>query len=256
MPFTPTTSRLDNFQRADEAPLTGGWTTNARAVGNLQLRVLSNACQPSVSGFNTAAWSASPFGRDQEAWAKVGSASGANYQSIYLLLRGFPSPVAKNTGWIALGIEFRVSTNEFQPYYGYWSPATDLNASGSLSQFNAGAFLTRAVAAGDYILARVVQRQYQLWHYSSTLDDLKMVYNLPSNELYGANYEQVYHSAPEAPSTPMHIGLVMLATPTTSSVTVAEFGGGTIDQFSAEVTSGWQAMLREEPESSTKILPR
>lgn len=67
----PTTSVLDDFNRANTGPPpSGSWTTDQYAFGLPGLKVSSNTCIPN-SAFAAGWWSASSFAADQEAYITV-----------------------------------------------------------------------------------------------------------------------------------------------------------------------------------------
>lgn len=73
----PTTSILDNFNRANEGPPpSSNWTADTLNVGVTGHSVVSNQCV-AASGSSHTWWNASTFGPDQEAfatWSQVGAA--------------------------------------------------------------------------------------------------------------------------------------------------------------------------------------
>lgn len=70
----PSTSILDNFNRANENPLSGGgnWTGPVETgAGKNQLRLVSNAVTGDTSGTSQSYWVATTFNADQEVYAAL-----------------------------------------------------------------------------------------------------------------------------------------------------------------------------------------
>lgn len=81
----PTNGILDNFNRADESPLAGGWSANPFWSGDVLHRVVSNQCTPVTTGFADAMW-ATGFTANQEVYVTMPTVAGIT--SIGLYCRG------------------------------------------------------------------------------------------------------------------------------------------------------------------------
>lgn len=81
----PTTPILDNFNRANESPLGGGWSANPIYGGVGMFRIVSNQAQ-NISGASGHGYWATSFGADQEVYATI--ADWAGFNGFYLLARG------------------------------------------------------------------------------------------------------------------------------------------------------------------------
>lgn len=136
----PTTSVLDDFNRANSASLGANWT-NPVFTGNPSPRIVSNAMGPAGDDSGTvycdAYWSASTFGPDSECWVTVSASNTNKGREIYVRLTGLDgSP----SGYSAFAADISGTSNN-------WT----LNRYDNGTFVQLGAAFTQSVAAGDSI---------------------------------------------------------------------------------------------------------
>lgn len=149
MPF-PTTSLLDDFNRAD-GPLGPAWTDDyAGNGGGRGLRVVGNQAAGNLAAENTGWYSAQVFPSDQEAWTTVSVAqSTGEYLGVALRLTspgvsvsGYEFDYAKLAGTDSIEI-YRVDSGVY----------TQLGTS-----------VAQEIAAGDQIGAQTIGSTLTFWH--------------------------------------------------------------------------------------------
>lgn len=106
----PSTSLIDDFNRADESPLASGWTLPVW-IGGGNVRVLSNSVTYITGDYGDAAWNTAPA-NDQEAWITFSTltATGSPSASVFARLtningstvRGYEVAADVNAGTIEL----------------------------------------------------------------------------------------------------------------------------------------------------------
>ena len=96
----PTTSVLDNFNRADENPLGNGNWSNPWYAGLNNLKILTNEVTSTGSGFGSAWWSASTFGPDSECFATIAGQPTLN-QAFNVIVRSVNNNTASLDGYQA-----------------------------------------------------------------------------------------------------------------------------------------------------------
>lgn len=92
----PTTGILDDFNRANENPLSNGGKYNLIAA-NTALQVVSNQCTGTGASVNAARYNVSSFGPDSEAYMTVTTVPGTSYVRLWLR---FTNPGASETGYM------------------------------------------------------------------------------------------------------------------------------------------------------------
>jgi hypothetical protein len=146
---TPLSAPIDDFNRANENPLAGGWT-NSIVGGENGFQVSSNQLTCSVTTTCTA-WRPSPtFGADAESWAKLPTLPGVgNTLRLYVRLQ-----MPGTTGGYMLRANQLSGTDEV------W-----------LERFNGGATrlltIPQELATGDTILLRAKGSSIEAWRLPS-----------------------------------------------------------------------------------------
>ncbi len=80
----PTTSVIDDFNRADEGPPpSSSWTGKVLSTDFDELRVISNVVGHSGGGNRTAWWNVGTFGADSEAYLDLSTYDSANYVGVF-----------------------------------------------------------------------------------------------------------------------------------------------------------------------------
>ncbi|MEQ1764644.1 MAG: hypothetical protein ABL984_16055 [Pyrinomonadaceae bacterium] len=87
----PTTSILDNFNRANENPLGGGWSAGPFWNGDGLHQIISNQVTAASSGFRDAVWNTN-FGVDQEVYITIPTVSTLTSIGLYCRGTGENSP--------------------------------------------------------------------------------------------------------------------------------------------------------------------
>lgn len=194
-PYFPTTQLLDDFNRANESPLAGNWSTPITAVGfGAQARLTSNA----IITHNTppanvgAYWDIATFGPDCEAWMRCAADLNSG-ESWYVYAR----------------IKDEATTN-------YDAYQVSLNFAGTLAitrrDNGAGTLLsssTVTATVGDYIGIRCIGSLIEAWHKPVSTGEWVRVTTAEDNTYPAAGY----------------IGFGMLTNDTTTILD--DFGGGT-----------------------------
>lgn len=140
----PTTSVLDNFDRADGAP-GANWTT---AFGNSDaLTISSNKITSAVAGFGGMAWNAAQFGPDVEVYATLSTLPGAT-KSVHLNAR-FTSLLATANGYYLKVV----------PSTGVWTFVRD----DAGTPVNLGT-ASQAVSAGDSIGISIIGSTFTAYY--------------------------------------------------------------------------------------------
>lgn len=195
MPF-PTTGILDDFNRANESPVGGNWSSIIDDDDFNGLQLVSNALTTSFQGDNASSyWNAANFGPDCEAYITLSNTAGGQ-RRLYLRVANIAS--ASITGYFA-------SIDQSGFYELYRSDADDspfFLASG-----------TTAFSAGDKFGIQAV---------GSTI----------SAYLYQAGtWNQVMSVGDATYSNAGRIGVRMTSTEATQPI-IDDFGGGTyVDEY-------------------------
>lgn len=192
------TPLLDNFNRADEAPLAGNWTTTLQA-GGAEVKIISKHIEtynspPAGTG---AWWSARPFAADQAAYARIlGAFTGTDSLSVYVRLADMGS--ASVTGYRAVA-----AVGEVKLY-------RQDGASTLLVQTGA------TWAAGDLVGISAVNNTLEAWQGRDGVWTSLVTY-----------VDTVYNRA-----GPIGFGF---STATQTGVQIDDFGGGNLPRYVSEV---------------------
>lgn len=145
----PTTSILDNFNRANQGPPpSASWGGDAFSGVASQLKVISNQLANGAGAFSSAYWSAATFGPDSEVYCTVNTLP-ANGNELAFFVARLTTPGATATA-VAL---YTQAPNFWQFYKIVGGAQTALGAS-----------FTQAISAGDSIGFAIVGTQYQAWY--------------------------------------------------------------------------------------------
>jgi hypothetical protein len=152
----PTTSVIDDFNRADVGPPpSANWaSTQALDANTTAHRVVGNQCLKSSGGWHSIWWQASTFGPDTEVFITVSTLPAVDGDEIVFLFARLQGPGATTADGYALYVGYSAASVETWAFYRIDNG----------SQINIGSATSTAVAAGDSIGFAVVGTQLQAWH--------------------------------------------------------------------------------------------
>lgn len=188
MPF-PSTSVLDNFNRANEGPPpSANWTTGIDGSAD-GFSVASNQAAPQSAAFSSSYWNAATFGPDVEVYATIAAVG-----PFRLYLRVQQAGTSGLDGYIVLAYP---PTNELYVY------RVD---NGSQTQL--GAAFSQTIGAGDKFGASMIGNEISVYYKTSAGEWA----------LIGTRTDSTYGSAG-------HLGIASFDT---TGSRLDDFGGGTI----------------------------
>lgn len=153
----PTTGILDNFNRSNETPLAGGWSTTGYASGVIQLTLSSNQVAPSTTQYSSSNWATS-FGPDMECYWTVAveptSGGTDSYQACYVRMQQLSS--GSNT---ADGYECQYDNLSGTDSFAIYKVA-------NMVFTQVGSTNNTEVAAGDKIGCEIIGSALKMYHYT------------------------------------------------------------------------------------------